>query len=188
MIKKLIKKNRSYRRFDEKHKIDRQTLEKLIELARFSASGMNKQPIKFFVSNDKKTNNKIFPATAWAGSIKNWDGPKKGERPSAYIILLGDTEIRKSFGLDPGIMAQSILLGASEKKLGGCMLGAINKKMIRSKLDINPRFEILLAIALGKPAETIVLEDAKNGQITYYRDKKDIHHVPKRPLDELIIN
>ncbi|TYB32000.1 MAG: nitroreductase family protein [Candidatus Mcinerneyibacterium aminivorans] len=188
MIEDLIKKNRSYRRFKQNEKVDFQTLKNLVKLARCSASGMNKQPIKFYLANDKKTNNKIFPALSWAGSLKNWEGPEKGERPAAYIILLGDKNIRKSFGVDHGIMAQSILLGAVEKGYGGCMLGAIDRNLLRENLDIKDDYEILLVLALGKPAEKVILENAIDGNVTYYRDKKDNHHVPKRPIDELIVN
>jgi len=188
MLKDIIKKNRSYRRFKENYKIERDTLVSFVELARFSASGMNKQPIKFYLSNKKTINNKIFPALSWAGSLNNWDGPQKGERPSAYIILLGDKNIRKSFGVDHGIMAQSILLGATEKGLGGCMLGAVDRNLLKNNLDIKKDYEILLVIALGKPSEKVILEDAVDGNITYYRDSRDNHHVPKRPVDELIVN
>jgi nitroreductase len=124
----------------------------------------------------------------WAGYLSRWSGPAEGERPSAYIVILGDTELGKDFGCDHGIAAQSIMLGATERGLGGCMIGSIDKKKLRQALDIPERYEILLILALGKPAETVVLEDVgPGGDIKYYRDEEDVHHVPKRTLDELVL-
>ena len=105
-----------------------------------------------------------------------------------YIIILGDTDITKTFGCDHGITAQSILLGAVEKGLGGCMVGSIHRKELAQALDISPRYEILLVLALGKPKEQVTLESTKiTGDIKYYRDDEQTHHVPKRPLEEIII-
>ena len=120
--------------------------------------------------------------------MRSWSGPAEGERPSAYIVILGDTEISKSSGCDHGIAAQSIMLGATERGLGGCMIGSIKRDALRETLEIPERYEIQLVLALGKPAETVVLEDVgPDGDIKYYRDDEDVHHVPKRPLDELIL-
>ena len=120
--------------------------------------------------------------------MRSWSGPAEGERPSAYIVILGDTEISKSVGCDHGIAAQSIMLGATERGLGGCMIGSIKRDALRETLEIPERYEIQLVLALGKPAETVVLEDVgPDGDIKYYRDDQGVHHVPKRPLDELIL-
>ena len=188
MLKELVHKNRSYRRFSQDVQIELDTLRSLVALARQSASGSNRQPLKYILSCDSQTNALIFPNTAWAGFLKDWPGPAEGERPSAYIIILGDTEISKSVGCDHGIAAQSIMLGATEKGLGGCMIGSIKKGALREALEIPEQYEILLVLALGKPAETVVLEDVgSDGSIKYYRDDEDVHHVPKRALDELVL-
>jgi len=188
MFKDLILKDRSYRRFYEDQPIDRQTLVELVDLGRLSASGGNVQPLKYILSSDPDKNAKIFPCLAWAGYLADWDGPAEGERPAAYIIILGDTRISKSFGVDHGIAAQSILLGAAEKGIGGCMIGSVDRKKLRKALKVPERYKILLVLALGKPGETVVLEETgPDGDIKYYRDKNDVHHVPKRPLDEVIL-
>mgnify|MGYP003681958164 CR=1 FL=1 len=130
----------------------------------------------------------IFPHLAWAGYIKDWAGPCEGERPSAYIIILGDTQIIRSFGCDHGIAAQSILLGAIEKGLGGCIIGAVEQQGLRKALEIPERYEILLVLALGKPRETAVIETVgPMGDIKYWRDSEGIHHIPKRLLDDIIV-
>jgi nitroreductase len=188
MLEDLVRKNRSYRRFHEDDPVDLETLRALVDLARLSASGSNLQPFKYIVSCDPETNARIFPHTRWAGYLKDWGGPAEGERPAAYVVILGDTEIRKSFGCDHGIAAQSIMLGAAERGLGGCMIGSIDRDGLRQTLDISQHYEILLVLALGKPKEKVVLEDVgPDGNIKYYRDDEDVHHVPKRSLDELIL-
>lgn len=188
MIRDLILKNRSYRRFYQEVDIKLETLRELVELARLSASAGNMQPLKYILSCNPQKNSLIFPHLAWARYLKDWPGPCEGERPSAYIIILGDTEISQSFGCDHGIAAQSILLGAAEKDLGGCMIGSIQKQGLREALEIPPRYEILLVLALGKPQETVVIETVgPSGDIKYWRDSEGVHHVPKRPLTDLII-
>ena len=188
MIEDLVRQNRSYRRFHEDVPVRIETLRALVNLARMSASGANKQPLKYILSSDRETNARIFPHTRWAGYLKDWDGPVEGERPAAYIVILGDTEISKSFGCDHGIAAQSIMLGAAERGLGGCMIGSIARDKLREVLDIPERYEILLILALGKPNETVVLEEVgPDGDIKYYRDEEDVHHVPKRSLEELVL-
>ncbi|MBU0571391.1 MAG: nitroreductase family protein [Candidatus Omnitrophica bacterium] len=186
MIKDLVRKCRSYRRFEEGHKVTLNTLKKFIELARCLPSARNQQALKFILSNKADNNERIFPALRWAGALKGWGGPKKGEKPAAYVVVLGDTKISRDFYCDHGIAAYGILLGAAEKGLGGCMIGAIDRTLLRKNLKIPVRYEILLVVAIGKPAEKVVIEDAEDGEITYYRDKKSGHHVPKRPLEELI--
>lgn len=188
MIKDLVKNNRSYRRFYQEKVISEETLKELVDLARLSATGANKQPLKFILSCDENKNAKVFECLKWAGYLTHWVGPEEGERPSGYIVILEDLDIRQVAGVDHGIAAQSILLGAVEKALGGCMFGAIDKPKLKENLNIAENFEILLVIALGKPKEEVVIDPVVNGEIKYWRDEDQVHHVPKRSLEDLIIN
>jgi nitroreductase len=188
MLRELITRNRSYRRFFQEFGLDRQTLEELVDLARLSASGANRQPLKYMLSWEPERNELIFPELAWAGYLPDWPGPIDGERPAAYIIILGDKEIALSFGCDHGIAAQSILLGAAERGLGGCLVGSVQRDQLREVLGIAERYEILLVLALGKPKETVVLEQVgPDGDIKYWRDSAGVHHVPKRALRDVIV-
>ena len=189
MIRDLIQNNRSYRRFDETHSIDESLLRSLVDLARLSPSAANLQPLKYILSCSPEKNKLIFPQLKWAAYLKEWGGPKEGERPSAYIIILGDTSIRKDFGCDHGIVAQSILLGAVEQGLGGCMIASIQRDELRVALNIPTHLEILLALALGKPVEKVVIESlGPDGSVKYWRDEEQIHHVPKRLLKDIILS
>ena len=188
MLEDLIRKNRSYRRFHQDFPIALETLRVLVNLARLSASGANLQPLKYVLVADPEVNARVFTHTRWAGYLKDWAGPEEGERPSAYIVILGDTEIRKSFVCDHGIAAQSIMLGATERGLGGCMLGALDRDGLRQTLEIPEAYEILLALALGRPKEAVEIEAVgADGDIKYYRDAEGVHHVPKRSLEDLVL-
>jgi nitroreductase len=188
MIRDLILKNRSYRRFDSSVAIEESTLRELVDLARHSASGSNLQGLKYILSWTPEKNASIFPALRWAGYLKDWGGPEEGERPTGYIILLGDTATSRAFGVDHGIACQSMLLGAVEKGLGGCIFGSVRRDELRETLAIPEQYEILLALALGKPVEKVVIEDVgPDGNIRYWRDEQGVHHVPKRTLDDLIL-
>jgi nitroreductase len=186
-LRQLIEKTRTYRRFDEKHEITRETLVSLVDLARISASGANRQPLKYILVTEPAMRADVYPCLAWAGYLTTWEGPDPGERPTAYIVVLGDKEISDSFGVDHGIAAQSIMLGASEAGLGGCIIASVKKEKLRAVLDIPRDLEVLLVLALGKPVEKVVLETIENNNVKYWRDEKRVHHVPKRTLDEIIL-
>jgi len=187
MIKDLILKNRSYRRFFQNEKINREQLLEWIDLARLSASGRNSQSLKYVVSSDDLFNAQIFEHLAWAGYLKSWAGPVEGERPAAYIIMLHDKSIAQNYFCDDGIAMQSMLLGATEAGFGGCMVYSLNRNKLRELLNLNDQFDIIGVLALGKPKETVVIDDMIDGDIKYWRDENQVHHVPKRPLDEIIL-
>lgn len=188
MLRELIARNRSYRRFAEHVAVQRRTLRELVDLARLAPSAGNLQPLKYLLSCERASNAAIFPHLAWAGYLADWPGPAEGQRPAAYIVILGDTQITRSFGCDHGIAAQSILLGASERGLGGCIIGSIQRPALRASLGIPGRYAILLVVALGQPAETVLIEPlGADGDIRYWRDAAGRHHVPKRSLDELVL-
>ena len=181
MLRDLILKNRSYRRFHQ-DRIPVQTLRELVDLARQSASGSNLQPLKYILSCDPEKNSIIGPSIGLGGN------PPQEERPTAYIIILGDKTIRETFGCDHGIAAQSILLGAAEKGLGGCMVGNVKRDDLRKALSIPDNLEILLALAIGKPKETAVIDMVgDDGAVKAYWDAQGIRHVPKRSMDSIIV-
>ncbi|MFG1691699.1 nitroreductase family protein [Gemmatimonadota bacterium] len=188
MLEELVKRNRSYRRFHQDERIELKLLRRLVDLARHSASSANRQPLKYVLTVDPDTNQKVFETLKWAGYLKEWDGPGEGERPAAYIVILGDTTIHKTFSVDHGIAAQSILLGATEAGFGGCMVASIDQLKLKRVLALPEHLVVLLVVALGKPAEEVVVESVDSeGKIEYYRGPDGVHHVPKRPLGELVV-
>jgi Nitroreductase len=188
MLSELIKKCRTYRRFYQDITISRDELFEMIDNARLSASARNAQSLKYYISFDSETNQRIFPCLAWAGYLKDWPGPVEGERPSAYIIMLNDSEISTNYFCDHGIAAQSILLTAVEKGYGGCIIASVSREKLRAELSIPSRYEILQVLALGKPKEIVQIEPVgPDGDIKYWRDEYHVHHVPKRSLDDIIL-
>ena len=187
MIKNLILKNRSYRRFDQSVPMPMELLREMVEAARLSGSAKNNQPLRYMLFIDPAECARIFPTLAWAGYLKDWPGPEEGERPTAYIIQLGDLEITDDWWCDDGIAAQSMLLTAVEQGFGGCIIGSVQREKLRSILSIPDRYKIIQVFALGKPAEEVVIDEVSNDDIKYWRDEQGVHHVPKRSLDDLII-
>ncbi|MBC2703780.1 nitroreductase family protein [Desulfobacula sp.] len=187
-FKNLVKENRSCRRFDNSHKIDEKTLKELVDLARNCASGANMQPLKYVICCDENKNEEIFSCLGWAAYLKDWKGPVKEERPSAYIVIMGDHTISDKFWCDHGIAAQTMLLGARAMGLGGCMFGSTNIKKLKVFLDIGDHLKVKLVVALGKPVEEIQIDELNEaGDIKYWRDENQIHHVPKRKLADIIM-
>ncbi len=189
MLKELVIKNRSCRKFDESFRPDYETLFSLADTARFTPSTVNRQAVRLMIINDEERCETVFDSLSFAGLLKGAGTPKDGEKPTAYIILLCDLTVAKEMHYDEGIIAQTILLAAVEKGLGGCMLGSINREKLFEELGIDrERYTIDLVIALGKPAQETVIDDISIGESTaYYRDARGVHHVPKIRTEDLLL-
>jgi nitroreductase len=187
MLKDLVLKTRSYRRFDAQRPITDRELYEMVDAARLSGSAANRQRIRFALVNDKDTCDKIFSNVAFAGYLKEWSGPTETERPLAYIVMMCKEEnIDTSLAIDMGIVAEAILLTATELGLGGCMIRSFKKAETEAILK-REGYNAAFVIALGKPAEKVYITSVKDGDIKYYRDENDDHAVPKLSLGELII-
>jgi len=184
----LVHTTRSCRRFFQDPRIETDFLKSLVNLSRMTASAANLQPLKYILSSDPDTNAKIFNCLGWAGYLKDWPGPVFDERPTGYIVILGDQNIAKYFDMDVGIVAQTIMLGAYHNNFGGCMIANFRHQQLTDALEIADHYRILLVLALGTPKESIVIEPiGSDGNFKYFRDEQDVHHVPKRSLDDIIV-
>lgn len=189
LVAGLLKKDRSYRRFDNSVQIDCETLSRLVALTRYCSSGRNLQPLKYRIVPTSELCKSIFPLLAWAGYYKDWDGPAPHERPSAYIIQCLDTELTSDCMCDDGLHLQAISLGAAAMGLGGCIIKAFNAKALADVLALPSTLKPLYVYALGKPAEEVVITDLRqDGDYKYYRDSTDRQCVPKRDIDDVIIS
>lgn len=185
-FKELLLKNRSYRRFNQAEKIPTTDLREWLTNIRLTPSPANLQPLKFILVNREDQNRQLFPLLKWAAYLKDWPGPAEGERPSAYIVILGNRNLSRFVDLDYGIALQTLLLSAVEKGWGGCVVASCDKKAIRRLFSVDPELEIAMVLALGRPVEKVAIEEIEAGDIKYWRDENRVHHVPKRSLDELI--
>ena len=184
----LALKTRSYRRFDQATAIEPSTLRGLIDLVRRVPSAANRQPLRYVASCGPAMNRQIFGTLSWAGALPDWPGPSEGERPAAYVVILHDRNVCEAAPTDVGIAAQTLLLAAVSMGLGGCIFGAVARPRLHEILGLPADLEIMLVVALGKPVERVVLEDALPGaSLKYYRDADQTHHVPKRRLQDVLL-
>ena len=186
-LKELLLACRSYRRFKQDDRMSQVDMRDIIDHVRLMPSPANMQPLKFVLVNREDTCEALFPHLKWAAYLKDWEGPGRGERPSAYIVMLGNRKMSLYIDWDYGIALQVLMLSVTEKGYGGCAIASCNKRKISEILDIPQDYEIGCVVALGKPGETVVVDDVEHGDIKYWRDGQDIHHVPKRGTEELIL-
>lgn len=190
MLKELVVKNRSYRTYDRSVKVTKEQMLEFINNARLTPSTVNLQPI-LYIPLEEALADKILPYTAWARAL-NIKLPPEGKGPSAFILLCIDRERTANpvpVMRDIGIVAQTILLSATEAGLGGCMIGSHDSEKIKAELSLGENIDILLCVALGKPDEKVVLEELEAGAPTaYWRDEDNVHHVPKRKLEDIVID
>jgi len=188
MVFDLIPRARTVRKFHENQPIDTSILRSLVDLARLSPSAANLQALKYCLSNTPERNQVIFDNLAWAGYLPDWPGPAQGERPAAYILQLADEQLGSPKEVDAGLALQSMVLGAASRGLGHCILANVNRPRLQESLKLPSRYQILYVLALGKPAEEVKLESVgSDGNVRYWRDAAGILHVPKRPLEDLIV-
>jgi len=190
-MREIIAKTRTFRRFFQKEVIDSDVMRELVDLARLGGSARNGQPWQYMIINTPDLCEKVFPFLGWAGYLSDWKGPVEGERPSGYILCLLNTNWLKGSEseaqFDLGVATQNLLLVAMEKRIGGCRIGSLNPKLA-TLFQLPSHLKISLVIALGRPRETVILEECKtDSDIKYWRDDEGVHHVPKRSLDSCLV-
>ena len=139
MLKDLLKACRSYRGYDESYRFTEEELMELVDHTRYAASSMNIQPLKFYLAWEKEEVDRIQPLTGWAKQMPEMELPHKGMCPTAFIIICQDLSVDDRlarFHRDVGLVAQTILLAAAEKGLGGCMIGSYGAKPVKECLHL----------------------------------------------------
>ncbi len=186
----LVAHTRTVRRFRQAERITLNKLHDLVALARVTPSGRNAQPLRYILVTGESACAEVFAEVAWAGALKDWSGPEEGERPAAYIVVLEDTTAKgATVGEDVGIAAQTMMLGARCLGLGCCMLGSVKRERLRKTWQLSDRYRIQLVLALGVPAEEVVIEPMPaSGDVDYWRDRDGIHHVPKHSVNDLVLD
>ena len=192
MFLDLVKQARSHRGFRQDRKVTRQELEHLVECARFTPAARNDQVLKYYLAEKPEMVAAIQPLTKWAGALAELHLPRKGAEPVAYIVICLDGSLAENptpYQRDVGIVAQTMLLAAVEMGLNGCMIGSFAAGELREKLGLPEAIKPQLLLALGERTDRIVMTDVgEDGSTTYYRDAEDTHYVPKRTLEQLILN
>lgn len=189
MLYDLVKQSRSIRSFRPGESVPNEVLLHLCELARNCPAAMNRQVLKYRLVHTPQECARLQALTRWASSL-SVSLPPKGQEPTAFAVICHDTAIAEEkpiFGYDVGIVAQTMMLGAAEAGYGGCIIGSANPQAVAKTLNLPENLIPKLILGLGVPDETVVLTEAQDGNVTYYRDENQVHYVPKRPLDELLI-
>lgn len=188
-FKKLVADARSCRRFQADKPLSAEQLTELVDIARIAPSASNLQPLRYGVSVSAEKNAVIFTLLHWAAQLKDWRGPTEAERPTGYIVIGSPSASSKNTITDLGIAAQTMQLAAKHMGLGCCMFGNVKLKAAHEAIGFPDDVEVMLVLALGYPAENVYLETLAEGQHTaYWRDEKDDHHVPKRPLNSILLS
>ena len=80
MIKDLIIKNRSYRGYDENYSFTKEQLVNYVDGARFCASSLNIQPLKYYIAWEKADVHKIRNRIMWARQLPQITLPHPGKQ------------------------------------------------------------------------------------------------------------
>ncbi len=183
----LMRRNRSYRRFDPSRAIGPEELDSIISAACFCASGRNMQPLKYRRVFAPGECARVFPLLAWAGYLKDWNGPEEGERPAAYLVQCLDRNLAQDCMCDDGLQLEALTLAAVSLGLGCCIIKSFDRVGLVRALGLPANLEPLYVLAIGRPVEEVEIEDMRDGDVRYYRTPDAVHHVPKRALSELTV-
>ncbi len=181
-----IQNRRSIRKFTQEP-IARETLSMMVDCARMAAYPMNLQPLRFAILDDPMVLPEVFSCTKWAGYLENGT-PKEEERPTAYILILGDMGIKANgeFQVETGAAGTTMTLAATGAGIASCWLGAIDRKRLREILHLPENLKVLDMIALGYPAQQSQAVPMEDGDHKYYLSRECVLQVPKRSLEDVL--
>lgn len=179
-----IKKRRSIRRFKQDN-IPLEILERLVDCARLAPSASNLQPLEFIIVKEPEVVELVFPTLGWAGYLGEKGPPPPGQRPSAYIVVLVNRNIRDNAAHDSGAAIENILLAATSEGIGSCWIGSIEREKLAEILSLPENYEIDSVVALGYPDEASVVEEF-SGSTKYWKDEDGVMHVPKRNFGDMV--
>ena len=180
-----IKSRRTIRRFKQEA-IDAAILERMVDAGRLAPSGANCQPVDFILVTEPGLCKKVFDTTAWAGRVAPRRTPEPGQQPTAWIVVLlnckrGPVAAKH----DAAAAIENILLAGVAEGVGSCWIGSVKREELTKILNVPEHCAIDSVVALGYPDESPVAEDTDE-DIAYYLDDKDVLHVPKRKLKDVL--
>lgn len=183
-LARLLKANRSYRGYDSKFEVRPDQLRRIMEVATLCPSARNQQVLRFRPVL-KEAAAKVLQHIRLGGALPELHLPFEGTEPNAFIVICSTVPDSHYVSVDLGIVAQSMLLQATEIGLGGICIGAFDHAAIRETLALP--YEPLLVLAIGRPNERIAIVECREGDsLTYYREG-GVHYVPKININDLIL-
>lgn len=186
-LMELLKTRRTYRRFEQKE-ISQEIIDEILTAARYSSSGMNKQPLSYIVINEPQKVADVFEHTRWAGSLPPELGhPKEHERPVLFIAVITNTDLNPNCDTDAGLAISNMTLAAWNRGVGSCIIGACNKEKLSDMFGLSDVQKLHSVVAFGYPSHTSTIVDLdKDASFKYYLDDNKDYVVPKRKLEDIV--
>lgn len=167
-----LRTRRTIRRYQQKE-ISMSTIIEILEDGRMAPSAGNGQKWEFIAVTERDLVEKMFEYVRWLRGL----APSCDEKPTAYIVLLGDQE-------NCAFAAATMLLSAHAEGLGGCVIGSVDRENVKSLLKIPDDKRIAYVISLGYSQEEAVAKDTDE-EIRVYKDDSGLVNVPKRRLHDI---
>jgi nitroreductase len=187
IMKNLIHARRTIRKFDQKP-LTKEQLLRYVDAARVAPSGANLQPLKYALVYTRDMTEKVFPLVKWAAYLAPDYNPKEHERPTGYVVVCADTDIRKNgYDMDVGAAVENLILCALADGVGACWMASVDREAVRELLRIPQNLEISCVVALGYPAESPEEVAVTEGNIRYYLSENGTLQVPKRSLEDVLL-
>lgn len=156
----MIRTRRSVRSF-KKDPIPEKVLNRVLDAARVSPSGSNRQPWKFIVVKDSTLKQKMVPLCRNQDFIA--DAPlivvACGQR---LPINRGGYMGEMSVLIDVSIAFTQLILAARAEGLGTCWVGAFNNEELKKLLGVPSEFEVVAVTPLGYPSESGIFIESEN--------------------------
>lgn len=181
---KLVAKNRSYRGYDNSFTVREDQLRRIMEVVPACPSARNQQVLRLRPVLAAEAD-KVLPFIRLGGALRDIKLPLPGTEPHAFIVICSTVAEDKYVNMDIGIIAQTMLLQATEIGLNGICIGAFDHEAVQKSLELP--YEPLLIVAIGKGAEKIQMVGISEGESHNYYRQDGVHFVPKLPLDKIVL-
>jgi len=184
-LDKLLLWNRSYRGYDKSYIVHRRQLEAIVAVNTKVASSVNTQKLRFHIVTKGTEADKVNAHIRMGRGLPELHLPFPGTEPEAFIIVCSTCPENSGVLIDLGISLQSMLLKAVELGLGGLIIRNMDRDEIASELSL--ALTPVAVLAIGRPAEKVVLDTVHEGDSLNYYRRDGVHHVPKLAAEDLLI-
>ena len=181
---KLVAKNRSYRGYDNSFTVREDQLRRIMEVVPACPSARNQQVLRLRPVLAAEAD-KVLPFIRLGSALRDMKLPLPGTEPRAFIVICSTAAEDKYVNMDIGIIAQTMLLQATEIGLNGICIGAFDHEAVQKSLELP--YEPLLIVAIGKGAEKIQMVGISEDESHNYYRQDGVHFVPKLPLDKIVL-
>ncbi len=175
---------RSIRKFHPKP-VPAEQLREIVEVSRLYPSGGNHQPIRFGLVTAPELADAVFAQLRWAMYLPDYQ-IAENQRPTAYIVLLRDTAVRRSCDYDVGAASTMVMLAATEKGLSTCPIANFSAPKLSALLELPESLhpELVFAVGYGAQESRVVpMEDT----LRYTQDEAGNFLVPKRSVEDILV-